>query len=462
MTAPAPAYAAVASDLHIGAGGPRESFHQDRELQGLIEQAAREGRARGGAAELILAGDVFDFLQIDPLGHGPWRSAIAKLRGAAAAHRAIFDALGRFAAAGHRIIVLPGNHDVELAFRDVQAELVALVSQGDPASAARVVFPNDEPLGPHFRGWGRGPYAYRLDGVYIEHGNQLDPVNAFDHRDFFEDAAAERIRLVWGSRFVLDLINEVVGLYPFIDKLRPRVAALLILWLLDPELVRRRLPVLASLGSRLYPELRRWHRAAEAQGIAGAGAKGSAPADLDPQEAFLAWLGAHAADLQIVDEGRMLLRAGGAEGSKGSPALPERLSQACAAIFRAALDMLTSNADDDPSRDDAYAGRALELAAAEGAEIAVLGHSHGLRDIRRGGHRYLNTGTWIGLVELDRRALREAGAIEYRALLERLRSPAVFVPLSRLSFVEIAYPHGRLEASLRLFCNGVARNVEVP
>jgi UDP-2,3-diacylglucosamine pyrophosphatase LpxH len=455
----APAYYCVASDLHVGDSGPREDFAHEREFQGLLDHTAREGRARGGHAELILAGDVFDFLQIEPLGAGPWRGAIAKLRRAAAAHPAFFESLGRFAAAGHRIVMLPGNHDVELAFADVQAEVVALVSGGDAVVAARVVFPNDEPLGPHFRGWGRGPFAYRLPGVYIEHGNQLDPVNAFDHRDFFEDAAAERIRLVWGSRFVNDLLNEVEGRYPFIDKLRPRAAALLILWLLDAELVRRRLPVLASLGGRLFPELRRWHRAEH--GIVGAGAKGGEPGELDPDQALLAWLGAHARDLEIVHEGRVLLRASGAEGSKGSPALPERLSQAYAAIFRAALDLLTSTAD-DPSRDDGYADRALDLAAAEGAEIAVLGHTHGLRDIRRGDRRYLNTGTWIGLVDLDRRALRDAGPIEYRALLERLRSPGAFIPLQQLSFVELAYPHGRLEARLRVFRDGAARAVSAP
>ena len=84
----------------------------------------------------------------------------------------------------------------------------------------------------------------------------------------------------------------------------------------------------------------------------------------------------------------------------------------------------------------------------------VLGHTHGARDILSEGIRYLNCGTWIGLLDLDREQLREADTEQYRELLDRLREQRAFTPLRLLTFVEITYPNGRLDVALRTFRGG--------
>jgi UDP-2,3-diacylglucosamine pyrophosphatase LpxH len=461
----------VVSDLHLGEGGPLEDFLDDAAFCAFLADVGERGRAWGAPAEIVLAGDAIDFLQVAPLRHGPWREAEAKLRRVAAAHRGVFDALGRFVSAGHRLIVLPGNHDVELAFYEIQAAFRALVAGGDAAAAARVVFPNETPLGGHYPGCARGPFAYRLPGVYIEHGHQLDPESCFDFGGFFEDAAGERIRLPFQSRAVLDLWNEVEPRAPFLDKLRPRSAALLLLWLIDPALARERLPALAGLGRRLYPELRRLARTgrggalAGAKGSGGTGVRGASAPDalfpavpIDPraqEEEVLAWLGSYADELQILDEGRAVLYADGHDGSKGPGQPSERVWAAYAAIFEAALEAMASLRA-APAGEDGATRRALALARAEGAEVIVLGHDHRARDVRTPGARYLGTGAWTAVLELDHDDLRRAGTSAYRALLAYLRARTASELPKRLSFVEIAYSSGRLEAQLCELRNGRA------
>jgi UDP-2,3-diacylglucosamine pyrophosphatase LpxH len=445
-------YHAVVSDLHFGERGANEDFVYGEDFRAFLDHVAASGQARGGRAELVIAGDFVDFLQIAPLRHGPWREANDKIARVAAAHRETFDALGRFAKEGNRVVVLAGNHDIELSFREVQEAFTSLVSCGDAGIASRILFPNDAPLGPHFRGWARGPFAHRLPGVYIEHGNQFDALNFFDHRDFFE--TNDRIKMPWGSQFVLDLFNEVEAKWRFIDKLRPRSAAILILWLLDPELVRERVPALAGLGGRLYPELRRYARAGAKP--VGAGARSAGGPALGPEEQFLAWLGANADDLEVLDKNRGALAANTA-GSRGI--LSDRVSAAYASIFRKALEALTSRAD-TPHDDDGYAAEAFALAARENAEVVILGHTHGIKDIRRGDARYLNTGTWIGLLDLDLKALEGASADEYRALLEKLREEKAFAPFKLITFAEFAYPGGKLEANVKVWQDGRAVGME--
>jgi 3',5'-cyclic AMP phosphodiesterase CpdA len=227
-------YHAVVSDLHFGDGGKLDDFVHEQELKTFLSYVSEQGRVRSGSAELVINGDFIDFLQVQPLRHGPWREAIDKVSRVAGAHPDTFEALGRFVKEGNRVVILPGNHDIELSFREVQEAFTALIAAGDPDVTSRIVFPNSEPLGSHFRGWEHGPFAYRLKApsapglsVYIEHGNQFDVVNSFNHRKFFHESLADHIRMPWGSRFVLDILNDVEARFPYIDKIRPRHAALM-------------------------------------------------------------------------------------------------------------------------------------------------------------------------------------------------------------------------------------------
>jgi hypothetical protein len=208
---------------------------------------------------------------------------------------------------------------------------------------------------------------------------------------------------------------------------------------------------------QLYPELRRYHREAEVRGTVGAGAKAVGPGELDPDGVLLAWLGQYADDLETIERHWPLIDPAAREdGSKGLRFISERILKAYASILTAALEAMTSTNERIHEADE-YAVRGIELARSEGAEVVVFGHTHGAKDIRMDGNRYLNTGTWIGLVDIDYEALRRGGIPEYDDLLDRLRSPETFAPLKFLTFAEIAAPAGVMEVGLRIWRDGEAR-----
>lgn len=172
------------SDIHLCEQEPgegfwmhwrREAYSPDRDIADMLDAIRRE--VRGDALELVLNGDVFDFdaprfVQGKSLYHDFPRDAAHDVPALAAIldHHPVFvAALGRVLADGHTLVVVSGNHDVQLtipAVRDVlRRRVVAAALAQDPdqdgaALAARVVF----------RAW----FHRTPDGVILEHGNQYD------------------------------------------------------------------------------------------------------------------------------------------------------------------------------------------------------------------------------------------------------------------------------------------------
>jgi UDP-2,3-diacylglucosamine pyrophosphatase LpxH len=106
----------IVSDLHMATpGGPYpDPFPADS----AFAAALRHFAARvAPPARLLLLGDALDFVLAVPRTHDVGDSdelALAKLDAIAEAHAAVFAALTDVVGAGHRIDVVPGNHDAEL------------------------------------------------------------------------------------------------------------------------------------------------------------------------------------------------------------------------------------------------------------------------------------------------------------------------------------------------------------
>lgn len=144
------------SDTHIGGDPGADRFESRRELAALFDDLT----AHVGPAELVVAGDFFDFLRMTavPDGHDRASATISRPE-----YRELFAALRGFAAAeGHRVVYLPGNHDAESWWNpEVQETLrrEGLVHEFALSYAAR---------------FASAPGHL----VYAEHGNQFDPANA--------------------------------------------------------------------------------------------------------------------------------------------------------------------------------------------------------------------------------------------------------------------------------------------
>jgi len=181
----------VVSDLHFGEellpGAGRERLRAV-ELGAaafrdfLAYHAAR--RAGGRPWRLVINGDFFDFMSVmvpstperPPktaderrfgLGRGV-RAGVLRMRRICEGHPAILAALGRFAAAGHSVDIVVGNHDVELLAPEVCAELMrqlAAAGAGADALARIAVVP-----------W----FVYVPGVAWIEHGHIYDEGCSFE------------------------------------------------------------------------------------------------------------------------------------------------------------------------------------------------------------------------------------------------------------------------------------------
>jgi len=136
----------VVSDLHFGEellpGAAEErceavALGAEAFCAFLRYQAVR--RIGGRPWRLVIAGDLFDFMSVvipgspelpartaDERRHGIGRgtqAGVRRLTAICAGHKALLESLVKFAAAGHQIDIIVGNHDVELLEPEVVAEL---------------------------------------------------------------------------------------------------------------------------------------------------------------------------------------------------------------------------------------------------------------------------------------------------------------------------------------------------
>src|SRR5690242_15314945 len=110
------------SDLHLGGAVPRgQIFGQAKRLQLFLKSLAQ----KPGPLLLVIAGDLFDSLP-----HLTGTGTYIAIENAAAIMNTImvnpsfapvFDGLKTFlAAADHELVILIGNHDLEIAFPETQ------------------------------------------------------------------------------------------------------------------------------------------------------------------------------------------------------------------------------------------------------------------------------------------------------------------------------------------------------
>ena len=185
------------SDVHLGSelvqhvrpnapGCSATSQRRDRDLAALFAWYA-ERRVAGRPWKLVIAGDFVDFTGMSVMpepatneirtaptseerAHGLGGAAdhaSAKLRLVMHHHALVMNALSAFLRAGHRLLLIPGNHDADFHWQSLQAEFKqALVSAGG-VDAEQIEF---------------SPWFYCEEGViYLEHGHQYDAYCSHDH-----------------------------------------------------------------------------------------------------------------------------------------------------------------------------------------------------------------------------------------------------------------------------------------
>jgi UDP-2,3-diacylglucosamine pyrophosphatase LpxH len=255
-----PKFKLVVSDFHVGKGrffsdhtqNILEDFVYDREWAEFLTYY-RSGDFAEAEVELILNGDILNILQIDTWGvHTHMiteRSVVRAVDRIVKGHAEFFQALRRFAATpGHTISYVVGNHDVGMLWHKPRKVFSDAV--GAPVSFYDVV--------------------YKIDGIYIEHGQQYEKFSATDmRRPFITRGLPEPVlNLPWGSLFVSVLLPKIKQERPYVDKVRPfqtfiswtllhdfwwgmRAAVLFTKYLIDTLLFRRRYQVVQGVKTTL-------------------------------------------------------------------------------------------------------------------------------------------------------------------------------------------------------------------
>ena len=433
----------VISDLHIGGvHGPDggRGFRMNTrvaELAAFVRSlAAPCGPGGAQDRELVINGDIVDFLAERDDEDAPWDAFVADERVAERRFGAIvarepelFEAVGEFVAAGHKLTLLLGNHDLELSLPRVRRSLLKSIGADHKG---RVEFLYDGE-------------AYQVGDALIEHGNRYDGFNIVAHDKLrrlrsllsrgLHAEANGRFQAPPGSRLVAEIMNRMKQSYAFVDLLKPETEAVTpILLALDPS-IRAHLRALLSLYREAHRDRPRGATVVDDVKISAtldearartleAEVQAALAANLEAAEANF---NAVAAELDLTDaraddkpdtrpdadrvpiglslEGaaaiaKLLLAKRGA-AAEADDAWRARLP----ALYRALRGLRgheTFNLERDT--DAAYKTAAEVLTAKDERgeqpiRVVVFGHTHLARRIKLdSGGIYINSGTWVDLI----------------------------------------------------------------
>ncbi|MCX7978656.1 MAG: metallophosphoesterase [Bdellovibrionaceae bacterium] len=203
----------VLSDLHLGKGlklpdgGTNflEEFYYGEKLVEFIHYYS-SGIYRDYDIEIILNGDILNFLQVDYRGH--FLSVITEpvaleiLKSIVEGHKKVFAALREFCLRpGNSITYVIGNHDQAMMWPACRNYLNTVL--GKPVRYKNIV--------------------YFFSGVHIEHGHMHEAANRIDPKKFFlrKDLPEPILNLPFGSHFFVDVVLKIKNVYPHVDKIRP-------------------------------------------------------------------------------------------------------------------------------------------------------------------------------------------------------------------------------------------------
>jgi UDP-2,3-diacylglucosamine pyrophosphatase LpxH len=409
----------VISDIHMGGESGRQILRETTRLSKFIRWAGDQ--RPGERVALVLNGDVFDTLAEPIPGYVAVDEAVSTVQRIMndPAFTGIWDALSDFVKKAERTLVLViGNHDIELAFPPVQHLILSRLAGADLSARGRILFSST----------GAG-YSCMVGParVFCTHGNEVDPWNYNRYEDL--SRAARRLasgRSIspdeWipnaGTKMVKDIMNEVKKRFAWIDLLKPETSAAVgTLLVLDPAQAAKiaRLPAIVS---------RRVQGAREADERLTADAATFSPVDAARQPTLDDLLGPHlrAAAPPSVDA---MMMAAEENYLRGLPATDtgtlgtgqliwERLTGWVTgvskeeALRRALQDWLEQDATFRiDNRDECFKG--IEPTVGSGIDFIITGHTHLERAIEIGNGRfYFNSGTWIRLLEFTEAMLHDS------------------------------------------------------
>ena len=241
----------VVSDLHMGGTKGTPIFNSGKELAALVEYLADP--ADGGQRALVLNGDIIDTLAEDIRHYVAKPDVAERVLADIMTHddfKMVWEALGKFVSQPrHRLVICIGNHDLELAYPNVQEQIVAYLTRQatgqeeaeEEKGEEREEYKKKEEEAIrgriHFSTTGTG-HLCRVGNeetsarVLCVHGNEYDKWNAVSPENMTrlvrssclgaESRIAEDPPNA-GTHLVIDVMNKIKKKYPFVDLLKPEI-----------------------------------------------------------------------------------------------------------------------------------------------------------------------------------------------------------------------------------------------
>jgi UDP-2,3-diacylglucosamine pyrophosphatase LpxH len=406
----------VVSDLHLGGKPGFQIFCQGDILANFIKSLTEPSDRRIG---LVLNGDIVDFLAEEPARYLDPQEAVTKLERIFYQDKAfsgVWLALQEFVAQPNRqLILILGNHDVELALPHVTEWLYEKLSNNNPEARGRLTTCFD----------GSG-FACTVGSkrVFCIHGNHVDVWNMIDHRQLLEVAIAinsDQTPEEWdpnaGTRMVIDVMNSIKHDYPIVDLLKPEVEAVVpMLLALDPGRVSQITKILKVVKylSRDYARKALGFLSAEQE------LEASPISDEEVMSEFLSDRfdyrqpeGAMTSESLIRDAFEAMdagtdpkFATAADEGFLGPldyiPALfsskSKKIEKLCTALQK---NLAQDQTFDITFKDDTF--EKIDQQMGQNVDYLITGHTHLERAIQRStsGCYYFNSGTWIRLIRLQ-------------------------------------------------------------
>ncbi|MFO0758454.1 MAG: metallophosphoesterase [Byssovorax sp.] len=200
----------------------QEAYSPDRSIAEMLRELS--ARVGGDSLSLVLDGDVFDFDAPRVIGkesvfHDLPRTAehaVPMIRAILDDHPIFVGALAEVLAQGHEVVMISGNHDVQLTLPEVRAVIaerlveaaLALPREGEATLTAeelrrRVVF----------RAW----FHRTADGIVIEHGNQYDHYCSFRYPMAPFGRDPKEIQPTLGSLTARNFVSRMGYFNPHVD-----------------------------------------------------------------------------------------------------------------------------------------------------------------------------------------------------------------------------------------------------
>ncbi len=228
-------YTAIISDLHLTDAEPSRPGYRIRHrlwkkfktkeffIDPALVEFLEEIQVKSGCQhiELVLNGDIFDFdsvmaLPVKPIYSLHWietrrglfpkeERSIFKMNVILEEHALFINALSEFVKNGHSLVIIPGNHDVELHFPNVQKAFYDALNL-NAMDLKRVRFVK----------W----FYISENDTLIEHGHQQDPYCLCEDplNPFIIDYNELRIRLPFGNVACRYIMNGLGLFNPHVEK----------------------------------------------------------------------------------------------------------------------------------------------------------------------------------------------------------------------------------------------------